>query len=216
MIGRPAGRWLADQIPGAKCVEFEGEDHFCWVMPNWRALVDCSIEFLTGTAPGPGSERRFATILFTDIVDSTSQCAEVGDETWRSMLDRHDRTAWTAVDRHRGKIVKNSGDGLLITFDTPSEAIAFGSVFRRELGTVGIEIRAGLHAREIEVREHGDVAGLAVNLAARVEEVATPGSICVSSTVRDLLLGSAMSFEDRGEQALKGIDGVWHLYELAS
>jgi class 3 adenylate cyclase len=209
-----AGRYLADKIPGARYVEFVGEDHFCWVMPNWRELMDCWIEFVTGVAPAAHTERRFATVLFTDIVGSTARSAEVGDTTWRGMLESHDRIAWKVVDQRRGKLVKNTGDGLLVTFDSPSEAVAATSTLTQELGGVGLTIRAGLHAGEVEVREDGDVVGLAVNLAARVQQAARDDSTYVSSTVRDLLLGGDWSFEDRGEHTLKGIDGAWRLYQL--
>jgi len=209
------GRYLAEQIRGARYVQFSGDDHFCWVMSNWRELCDCWIEFVTGRAPAARSERRFATVLFTDIVDSTARSTEVGDSAWRDMLDRHDRIAWQAVDRHVGKLVKNTGDGLLMTFTTPSEAVACATELVGELGRVGLSVRAGLHAGEIVVREDGDVSGLAVNLAARVQQAASGGSTWVSSTVRDLLLGGEWSFTERGEHVLKGIGGAWRLYELA-
>jgi class 3 adenylate cyclase len=210
------GRYLAEHIPGARYVQFAGEDHFCWIMPGWRELCDCWIEFLTDRAPVVRSERRFATVLFTDIVDSTSRSAAVGDVAWRAMLDRHDQIAWQALDHNAGKLVKNTGDGLLMTFTTPSEAVACSTELMRELARIGLSVRAGLHAGEIVVREDGDVTGLAVNLAARVQQAATGGAIWVSSTVRDLLLGGDWSFTERGEHALKGIDGEWRLYELAT
>jgi class 3 adenylate cyclase len=210
------GRYLADKIPRARFVEFAGEDHLCWIMPNWRRLADCWLEFVTGAAPVAPSQRRFATVLFTDIVGSTTQAARVGDTTWRTTMEGHDRVAWQAVGAHGGKLVKNTGDGLLVTFDSPSEAIACTSELTRELASLGLTIRAGLHAGEVEVREDGDVAGLAVNLAARVEQAAREGSTYVSSTLRDLLLGGDQSFEDRGEHTLKGIAGTWRLYELAA
>jgi len=210
------GRYLAKQIPGARYVQFSGEDHFCWVMPNWQEWLDSWIEFVTGCTPAARSERRFATVLFTDIVDSTARSAEVGDTAWRDMLDRHDRIAWQAVDHHAGNLVKNTGDGLLITFTAPSAGVACAKELVRELGHVGLRVRAGLHAGEIVVREDGDVSGLAVNLAARVQQVASGGSTWVSSTVRDLLLGGEWSFAERGEHTLKGIEGAWRLYELAT
>jgi class 3 adenylate cyclase/pimeloyl-ACP methyl ester carboxylesterase len=216
LIHPACGRYLADKIPGARFVEFPGEDHLCWIMPSWRRLMDCWLEFVTGTAPAAPSQRRFATVLFTDIVGSTTQAARVGDAAWRTTMEGHDRVAWRAVGEHRGKLVKNTGDGLLVTFDSPSEAIACTSELTRELAGLGLTIRAGLHAGEVEVREDGDVAGLAVNLAARVEQAAREGSTYVSSTVRDLLLGGDQSFEDRGEHTLKGITGAWRLYELAA
>ena len=150
------GRYLAAHIAGAQHVEFAGEDHFCWVMPTWRELMDCWIEFVTGRAPATRSERQFATVLFTDIVDSTARSGEVGDTAWREMLDRHDRIAWQAADRHAGKLIKNTGDGLLMTFTTPSEAVACAADLVRDLGRVGLGVRAGLHAGEIVVREDGD------------------------------------------------------------
>jgi class 3 adenylate cyclase len=214
VIHPAVGRYMADKIPGARFVEFAGEDHFCWIMPNWRELMDCWIEFVTGVAPTAQSERKFATVLFTDIVGSTAQSAEVGDKAWRGMLESHDRIAWKIVDQRRGKLVKNTGDGLLVTFDSPSEAIAATSTLTQELAGIGLTIRAGLHAGEVEVREDGDVVGLAVNLAARVQQAARDDAAYVSSTVRDLLLGGSWSFEDRGEHTLKGIDGAWRLYEL--
>ena len=210
------GRFLAARIPGARYVEFPGADHFCWVMPTWRELCDSWLEFMIGRAPAARSERRFAAVLFTDIVDSTARSAEVGDTAWRDMLDRHDRIAWQAVERHAGKLVKNTGDGLLMTFTSPSEAVACATHLVRELGRAGLGVRAGLHAGEVVVREDGDVTGLAVNLAARVQQAASGGSTWVSSTVRDLLLGGEWSFTERGEHVLKGIDGAWRLYELAA
>ncbi len=210
------GRYLAEHIPGARYVQFPGEDHFCWIMPNWRELNDCWIEFVTGRAPVARSERRFATVLFTDIVGSTARSAEVGDQAWRDMLDRHDRVAWQAVDHHAGKLVKNTGDGLLMTSTTPSEAVACATELVTALERVGLTVRAGLHAGEVVVREDGDVTGLAVNLAARVQQAAPGGATWVSSTVRDLLLGGEWSFTEQGEHALKGIDGAWRLYELAA
>jgi class 3 adenylate cyclase len=209
------GRYLAEHIPGARYAQFPGEDHLCWIMPTWRELMDVWIEFVTGHAPVVRSERRFATVLFTDIVGSTARSAEVGDTAWRDMLDRHDRIAWQAVDHHAGKLVKNTGDGLLMTFAMPSQAVACAKELVRELGGVGLTVRAGLHAGEIVVREDGDVTGHAVNLAARVEQAASAGATWVSSTVRDLVLGGEWSFTERGEHVLKGIDGPWRLYELA-
>jgi class 3 adenylate cyclase len=185
-------------------------------MPIWREITDCLLEFVTGRAPAARIERRFATVLFTDIVDSTARSAAAGDAAWRDLLDRHDRIAWQAVDRHVGKLVKNTGDGLLMTFPSPSEAVACATELVGELGRVGLSVRAGLHAGEIVVREDGDVSGVAVNLAARVQQAASGGSTWVSSTVRDLLLGGEWSFTERGEHVLKGIDGAWRLYELAA
>jgi class 3 adenylate cyclase len=216
LIHPVSGRYLADKIPGARFVEFAGEDHLCWIMPNWREVMDCWVEFVTGAAPAACSERRFATVLFTDIVGSTAEAARVGDAAWRTTMEGHDRLAWRTVGEHSGKLVKNTGDGLLVTFDSPSEAITCTSKLTRELAGIGLTIRAGLHAGEIEVREDGDVTGIAVNLAARVEQAARDGATYVSSTVRELLIGGEHAFEDRGEHELKGIPGSWRLYELAA
>jgi len=205
---RAAGKADADYV------ELDGEDHFCWCMPGWRKMEDCWIEFVTGTRPVAGGERRFATVLFTDIVRSTERSSAVGDEVWRATLESHDRIAWRMVDGHRGKLVKNTGDGLLVLFERPSDALACAAELRRELAGIGLRIRGGLHTGEVTVREDGDVTGLAVNLAARVERAAREDSIYVSSTVRDTVLGGDFLFDDRGEHHLKGIEGSWRLYEL--
>ena len=210
------GRYLAEHIRGARYEQFAGDDHLFWVAPAWREPMDCWLEFVTGQAPSMSSDRQFATVLFTDIVGSTARSAEAGDAAWREMLDRHDGIAWRAVGHHGGKLVKNTGDGLLMTFGTPSEAVACSSDLVSELGDVGLSVRAGLHAGEIMVREDGDVSGLAVNFAARVQGVAPGGATFVSSTVHDLLLGGEWSFAQRGEHELKGIDGAWRLYELTA
>jgi class 3 adenylate cyclase len=210
-----AGRFLAARIPGADYVEMEGEDHFCWVMPYWRTVVDGWLEFATGTTPSARSERKFATVLFTDIVGSTERAHAVGDEAWRLTLESHDRIAWKTIDANRGTVVKSTGDGFLVIFGNPSDAVACAAALRRELASIDVAIRGGLHAGELVMREDGDVSGLAVNLAARVTQVAPDDTIYVSSTVRDLLLGGHETFADRGEHALKGIDGSWRLYQLS-
>jgi class 3 adenylate cyclase/pimeloyl-ACP methyl ester carboxylesterase len=210
-----AGRFLAAKIPGAEYVEVGGEDHLCWIMPHWRKVMDCWLEFVTGTLPTARSVRRFATVLFTDIVGSTERAHEVGDEAWRLTLESHDRIAWRTIEAHRGSVVKSTGDGLLVTFGSPSDAVACAAILRRELASIGVAIRGGLHAGEIAMRDDGDVSGLAVNLAARVAQAAQASSIYVSSTVHDLLLGGDQTFADRGEHALKGIEGSWRLYRLS-
>lgn len=209
------GRYLTDNIPGAVYREFPGDDHLFWVASGWHHLMDCWLEFVLGRPISARSERQFAAVLFTDIVESTARSAEVGDEAWRAMLDRHDRIALEAAGHHAGKLVKNTGDGLLMTFSSPSQAVACASHLVRELGNAGLPIRAGLHAGEILVREDGDVTGLAVNLAARVQELASGGATWVSSTVHDLLLGGEWTFTGCGEHRLKGIEGAWRLFELA-
>ncbi len=209
------GRLLADLIPDAKLVEVEGADHFSWIMPNWRDIADEVIRFTTGGEIKRSTARQFATVMFTDIVDSTRQSAAVGDEAWRGVLDGHDRTARRLIDQHDGRVIKSTGDGLLATFDTPSQGVECGLLLCDELRGIGIDIRAGIHAGEIEVHDDGDISGIAVNLAARVEQCAHAGELWASSTVRDMLLGGDATFEDSGEHELKGIDGVWRLFSVS-
>jgi class 3 adenylate cyclase len=212
VIEAATGRFLADRIPGATLLEVVGEDHFLWMMPTWREFSDQILEFIIGHPIPSGSERRFAAILFTDLVDSTASSAAAGDSAWSGILDSHDRICRGAIERHGGRVIKGTGDGLLATFDAPSRAVQAASEAVRGLGAIGLAARAGVHAGELEYREDGDVSGTAVNLAARVEERAAPGTVFVSSTVRDLLLGSEHTFSDRGEFELKGIPGSWRLY----
>ncbi len=208
------GRVLADVISGAQYIEIAGDDHFSWAAPNWREVVEPLIEFVTDAPVRKDRARRFATVLFTDIVDSTRQSARMGDATWRARLDDHDRLARKLVDAHNGRVVKSTGDGFLVVFGVPSDAIQCGIAFCRELANLGLQIRAGAHAGEIEAHDDGDISGIAVNLAARVEEAAADGQLWVSSTVRDMMLGGTTPFDDRGEYRLKGIDGNWRLFAV--
>lgn len=210
------GRALAEIIPDARYVEVAGDDHFSWALQNWRDIVDPVLEFLTGTMVERAPTRRFATVLFTDIVDSTRQSAAAGDTAWRATIDAHDRLARKLVDHHGGRVVKSTGDGLLVVFDVPSQAVSCGAALVRELRSIGVDIRSGIHAGEIEVHDDLDISGIAVNLAARAEQAADDGELWASSTVRDLMLGGAATFEDRGEHTLKGIDGTWRLFAVTS
>jgi class 3 adenylate cyclase len=210
------GRIVAQLIPGARYEEIAGEDHYLWVMPSWRATADCIIEFVTGTASAPVTARRFAAVLFTDIVESTSRSAAMGDTTWHAVIDSHDRIARGLIDEHGGRVVKSTGDGLLAVFDVPSLVVACGAVLCESVRGIELTIRAGVHAGEIEVHDDGDISGIAVNLAARVEQCAADGECWVSSTVRDMMLGGAAQFADRGEHTLKGIEGTWRLFAVAS
>ncbi len=210
------GRLLAELIPDAEYVEIPGEDHFAWIMPSWREIDDVLIEFATGTKVSRASKRAFATVLFTDIVGSTRQSAERGDTEWHAVLDSHDRIARALVDECRGRVVKSTGDGLLVTFDTPSQGVECAVRLQEKLDGIGVAIRAGVHAGEFEVHDDGDISGIAVNLAARVEQAAGDGEVWASSTVRDMMLGGSTNFTDVGEHALKGIDGLWRLFSVAA
>ena len=210
------GRLLADIIPGAEFVGIEGEDHFSWIMPNWRDVTDGLIEFAIGSELKRTSRRQFGAVLFTDIVDSTKQSVAVGDTKWREVLESHDKVARELIDEHRGRVVKSTGDGLLALFDGPSEGVECGVKLCDSLRGIGVEIRAGIHAGEIEVHDDGDVSGIAVNLAARVEQQAADGELWASSTMRDLMLGGSESFIDKGEYELKGIDGSWRLFSVSA
>jgi class 3 adenylate cyclase len=208
------GRALAQLIPKAEFLEFPGEDHFYWVGENWRDIIDAQLRFITGAPAGPAVQRKFATVLFTDLVGSTAAAVRVGDDRWRATIEDHDRMAQRIVEGHHGHIVKTTGDGVLAVFDGPSLAIEAVKGLRDELRRHGLAFRAGLHAGEIEIRD-GDIAGFAVHLAARVEKAAVDGEIYVTSTLRDLLLGGSFRFEDAGSHELKGFDGAWALYRLA-
>lgn len=207
------GRVLAELISESKYIEFEGADHFYWIAPNWREILDSHLEFLTGSPPVPMVQRSFAAVLFTDLVESTATASKVGDEQWAELLDRHDHIAEQVVAEHGGTIVKSTGDGVLATFAGPSLAVGAAVAMRSQLSDFGLRMRAGIHAGEIENRD-GDISGFAVNLTARVENAASPGEIYVTSTVRDLLIGGSFTFEDAGTHDLKGFDGAWLLCRL--
>jgi class 3 adenylate cyclase len=207
------GRLLADRIAGARYLEIEGEDHFLWVMPHWRSFLDVLVEFITGGAAAV--TRQFAAVLFTDLVASTARSAREGDAAWRGIIESHDRICRDVVTVHGGRVVKNTGDGTLALFDGPSQAVLAASDIVTKLGAVDLRVRAGVHAGELEVRADGDVAGTAVNFAARVEQCASEGQVLVSSAVRDMLLGGDQHFTEAGVHELKGIEGAWRLYALA-
>jgi class 3 adenylate cyclase len=211
-----SARYLAERIPGSTIVELDSDDHFAFTHPDWRTPTDQFIDFVAGSRPVREAERRVQTVVFTDVVGSTAGAVAAGDEAWHRLLDAHDRIAWEAAGRHSGSIVKSTGDGVLVRFDSPSSALAFATEVRRALDTVGLQIRCGLHTGEIELRDNGDIAGVAVNLAARVEQACDEGAIFVSSTVCDLLLGGDACFDDRGEYQLKGFDRSWRLFSVAT
>jgi class 3 adenylate cyclase len=212
VVNRRAGEWMASQIPGARYVELPGQDHFPWSGDPGPALDEIE-EFLTGARHVAEPDRVLATVLFTDIVGSTERATELGDSAWRALLDEHDLVVRRVLERHRGREVKTTGDGFLATFDGPARAIRCAVELRAAVGPLGIEIRAGLHTGEVEVRGE-DVGGIAVHLAARVQAAAAPGEVLVSRTVTDLVVGSGIAFADRGAQTLKGIPGEWHLFAV--
>jgi len=205
-------RMMAGLRPDATFVEWDSDDHCWWFSPNWRDLQNDLIEFITGQRPGSGSTQAFASVLFTDIVDSTRRASELGDNAWQQLLELHDTMATNTVHSHQGRPVKTTGDGILATFPDPAAAVTAALQLRDQLRAVGIETRAGIHVGQIEIRDDGDIAGIAVNIAARVESHAAPGEVLVSQTTRDMLLGTDTEFTDLGEHELKGIEGTWRLH----
>ena len=209
-VGVGHGRYLADHIDGAKYVELPGSDTLYWV-GHTGPMLDEIEEFVTGVRGGLGAERILATVLFTDIVGSTDRAALLGDERWRDLLDRHDQSVRAEFERFRGREVKAMGDGFVATFDSPGRAIECALAIRETLHASGIEVRAGIHTGEIEVRGD-DVAGMAVHIGARVSALACPGEVLVSGAVPPLVAGSGIEFEDRGEHDLKGVPGAWRVF----
>ena len=208
------GRYLAQAIPGAKYVELEGEDHLP-IVGDQDALLDEVEEFLVGSRRATESERALATILFTDIVGSTEMAAELGDRRWRQLIERHDAAIRRQLKLHRGREVKTMGDGFLATFDGPARAIRCARAVQDEVSALGVEVRAGIHTGEVEVIDE-DVSGMAVNIGARIGNLAGPGEVLVSSTVRELVVGSGLEFADRGFRTLKGAPGEWRLFAVDS
>ena len=208
------GRYLGDHIPGAKYVELPGRNMYHFVEP-WRDSFQEIAEFLTGHQPDVADDRVLATVLFTDIVGSTRMAAEIGDSNWRALLDAHDAVVRSQLARFRGREINTSGDGFLATFDGPQRAIRCAMAIRDAVQPLGIEVRAGLHTGECELRGD-DIGGIAVHIGARVSALAGPNDVLVSSTLRDLVIGSGLEFDDRGAQQLKGVPGEWHLYAVAT
>jgi class 3 adenylate cyclase len=208
------GKYLADHIPGAKYVELPGRNMWHFVEP-WRASFQEVAEFLTGHQADVADDRVLATVLFTDIVDSTRHVAKIGDRDWRVLLDAHDAVVRSQLSRFRGREVKTSGDGFLAMFDGPQRAIRCAMAIRDAVQPLGIEVRAGLHTGECELRGD-DIGGIGVHIGARVNELAGPSEVLVSSTLRDLVIGSGLEFEDRGAYGLKGIPGDWRLFTVVS
>jgi class 3 adenylate cyclase len=208
------GKYVADHIPESKYVELPGRNAYHFVEP-WRDSFREIHQFLTGHQPEVADDRVLATVLFTDIVDSTRRAAEIGDSEWRALLDAHDAVVRAQLSRFRGREVSTSGDSFLATFDGPQRAIRCAMVIREAVQTLGIQVRAGLHTGECEIRGN-DIGGIAVHIGARVSALAGASDVLVSSTLRDLVIGSGLEFEDRGAHELKGVPGEWHLFAVAS
>lgn len=206
-------RALAAMIPRARYVELPGEDHL-GIVGDQDAILDEVEEFMTGTKREREPERVLATVLFTDIVDSTARAAAVGDRDWRRLLERHDELVRRELGRFRGREVKHTGDGFLASFDGPGRAVQCAAAITDGVRRLGLEVRAGVHTGECELRGD-DIAGMAVHIGARVGATAGPGEVLVSNTVKDLVTGSGLEFSERGSKQLKGVPGEWRLYALA-
>jgi class 3 adenylate cyclase len=208
------GKDIADHIPAAKYVELPGRNAVHFVEPDWRSSFQEIAQFLTGHQADVADDRVLATVLFTDIVDSTRRAAEIGDRDWHALLDAHDAVVRAQLNRFRGREVNTSGDGFLAMFDGPQRAIRCAMAIRDAVQALGIEVRAGLHTGECEVRGD-DIGGIALHIGARVSALAGPNEVLVSSTLRDLVIGSGLEFEDRGAHQLKGVPGEWRLFAVA-
>ena len=211
------GAYLADHIDGARLVEVPGSDLTLWGWEHADLILEAIQTFLADLEPGslsqPNTDRVMATVLFTDIECSTERAREFGDRGWRVVLDLHEDLSRRRIEEFGGRLVKTTGDGVLATFDGPGRGILCARSLRRDLEAIGAPIRSGLHAGEIELRG-ADIGGVAVHIAARVMATAGAGEVLVSRTVRDLVVGSDLTFDERGPHELKGVDGVWELYAL--
>lgn len=212
-----AGRYLAEHIRGAKYVELPGDDHLLQAFDHETLdlLIDEIEEFVTGTRRGPEPDRVLLTVLFTDIVSSTERVAELGDLRWRELLEAYIGVARKALERFRGREIDSAGDGLFATFDGPARAVRCACAIRDGVRRLGLEVRTGLHTGECEVAS-GKVSGIAVHIGARVAAAARPGEVLTSTTVKDLVAGSGVRFDDRGTHVLKGVPGEWRLFAVTS
>jgi class 3 adenylate cyclase len=207
------GRYLAEQIPNARLLERDSADH--WPVPEPDLMVAIE-EFITGQRVAEAeADRILTTVLFVDVVGSTEHVTELGDRRWQTLLDQFVAIVQRELLAHRGVLIERAGDGILATFDGPARAIRCAWGIRDSLRRSGLEVRSGLHTGEVTQR-NGDVAGLTVHIGARVSATAAPGEVLVTRTVRDLVAGSGIPFEDRGAVALKGVDGPWELYATSS
>jgi class 3 adenylate cyclase len=203
-------RWIAGQIPRSTFVELPGDDHLPW-LGDTDALLDEVEVFLTGERRRPDPQRWLATVLFTDIVDSTATAAALGDRHWHDLLERHHALVRRELDRFGGKEIDTAGDGFFATFDGPARAVRCASAIEEAVGELGLEVRAGVHTGEVEMVD-GKVGGIAVHIGARVAHEAGAGEVLVSSTVKDLVVGSGLRFREHGRTTLKGVPGDWQLY----
>ena len=205
-----SSQFIAEQVTDATIVDVPGADDYWWASDGARAVLDDIEEFLTGVRAGVDPDRRLATLLFTDIVGSTAHTSAIGDARWREVLDSHDRAVRRQVVRFRGREVKTLGDGFLVTFDGPARAVECACAIRDATAQLGLQVRSGIHTGEVDLRGD-DVAGIAVDIAARIAALADPGTIWTSRTVVDLVVGSGLRFGDRGRYTLKGVPGEWNL-----
>ena len=211
--GAGQGKYIADGIPGARYVELPGRDHLPYVGDS-DEIVDEVEEFLTGTRSGAELDRVLATVLFTDIVDSTGKAAELGDSRWQRVLSNHNQIINTQLSKHRGRLIGTTGDGALALFDGPARAIRCALAIRDDVHKLELRIRAGLHTGEVEVGGN-DVSGLAVHIGARIAALAEPDEVLASRTVKDLVAGSGIEFLERGSQELKGVPDRWVVFSVS-
>jgi pimeloyl-ACP methyl ester carboxylesterase/class 3 adenylate cyclase len=203
-------RYIAERIPGATFVALPGKDYLPWI-GDPESIVAEVARFVTGEAPARRPDRVLTTVLFTDMVDSTRRAAELGDQRWRELLERHNALVRSYLDEYRGREIDRAGDGFLATFDGPARAIRCAQAIVTSASREGLDVRAGVHSGEVELLEQG-IGGISVHVGARVAAKAAPGEVLVTSTVRDLVAGSGIEFEERGDEPLKGVPGRWHLF----
>ena len=206
------GRYMAERIPDARLVELSGIDHLPWV-GDGDAIVDEVEEFLTGSRHAAEPTRVLATVLFTDMVESTNRAVQLGDARWRALISDHDRLVRDELRRFRGREIDRRGDGFLAIFDGPARAIRSALAIAERAHELGIQVRAGLHTGELDITESG-IAGIAVHIGARVMSLAGPDEVLVSSTVKDLVAGSGLSFAEKGTHELKGVPGAWRIFRV--
>ena len=215
VVSLEGGRFLAQHIPKARLVEFSGADHLPYIGKSTDEIADEIEEFVTGARPAVEADRVLATVLITDIVDSTRRASEFGDRRWGTLLEEHDDLVRQKISHLRGREVKTLGDGFVATFDGPARAVRCASAIANGVRSLGLEVRTGVHTGEIEVKGD-DIAGIAVHMAARIASLAGGGQVLVSSTVRDLVAGSGLTFRDEGPHALKGMAELVRLFSVAN